>query len=270
VTGFLDAALEAARAGGAVLVEGRGRAPEIEEKEGSRTSIVTWADLRSQDEITRVLLSRHPDHAVVGEEGSAGDPGAAHVWYVDPVDGTTNFYRVFPCYCLCLALRDADGIALGVVFDPLHGDLFAATRDGPATHNGEPMRVSATDDLRQSLLSTQVQSDDAEEVGRFAERARRFAAAGRAVRTIGSPALALAYVARGWLDAFCEPRMSPWDTHPGALLVERAGGRVTTFDGAARPLDRRASIAASNAALHGELLALLEPEAAVAAAYDWP
>jgi myo-inositol-1(or 4)-monophosphatase len=257
-----------------VLVEGQRReqagALDIAEKDGSRTSIVTWADLRSQEEITRVLLGRHPEHAVVGEEGTAGDPGAAHVWYVDPVDGTTNYSRGFPCYCLCLALRDPDGIALGLVFDPLHDDLFAATRDGPATHNGEPMRVSPTADVRQSVLSTQVQSDDGEEVDRYAQRSGRFAGTGRALRNIGSPALALAYVARGWLDAFCEPRMSPWDTHPGALLVERAGGRVTTFDGAPRPLDRAASIVASNGLLHEAVLALLEPEVAAAREFDWP
>jgi myo-inositol-1(or 4)-monophosphatase len=265
---LLALAIEAARAGGAVLQQGRDRNLEILEKEGSRTSIVTWADLRAQEEITRVILGRHPHHALIGEEGKAGDPAATHAWYVDPVDGTTNYSHGFPHYCLSIALRDPQGIALGVIHDPHHGDLFVGVRAGRATHNGQPMRVSGVADLRQSLLATQVQSDDPGEVDRYAQRVRRFAEAGRAVRSVGSPALALAYVARGWLDAFCEPRMSPWDTHAGALMIQRAGGRVTTFAGRSRPVDRPSSILASNGLLHESLLELLEPEVAAASEYD--
>jgi myo-inositol-1(or 4)-monophosphatase len=269
-TGLLEVAIEAARAAAAVLREGRTRAVEAREKDGSPTSIVTWADLRSQEEIARVILDRNPGDAVVGEEGTSGDPSGRHVWYVDPVDGTTNYAHGFPHYCVSIAFRDAEGVALGVVYDPERDDLFVAARDGEPTHNGSPMRVSKVGELRRALLSTQVQSDDPEEMDRYAARVRRFAGAARASRSLGSPALSLAYVARGWLDAFCEPRLAPWDTLAGALMVERAGGRVTTFDGSPRPSDRRVSIAASNARLHSGLLELLYPEAAEAGAWDWP
>jgi myo-inositol-1(or 4)-monophosphatase len=270
VTRRLEVAIEAARAGAAVLREGRTRAVEAREKDGSPTSIVTWADLRSQEEIARVILERNPGDAVVGEEGASGDPSGRHVWYVDPVDGTTNYAHGFPHYCVSIALRDPDGVALGVVYDPERDDLFVAARDGTPTHNGAPIRVSEVGELRRALLSTQVQSDDPDEVDRYAARVRRFAGAARASRSLGSPALSLAYVARGWLDGFCEPRLAPWDTLAGALMVERAGGRVTTFDGSARPSDRRVSIAASNGRLHAGLLNLLDPEVGAAGAYDWP
>ena len=252
-------AAQAARVGGAVLRSALGRDLETAEKDGSRSSIVTWADLRAQEEIVRVISTAFPDHAIVGEEGNAGAAASEHVWYVDPVDGTTNYSHGLPQYCVSIALRDPEGIAVGVVYDPWRDDLFAATRDGVATHNGRTLRVAATAELRESLLSTQVQSDDPAVWERYLRRVRGFLGVGRAVRSLGSPALAMAYVARGWLDCFCEENMSPWDTLAGALLVERAGGRVTTFAGEPRPLDAPADVLASNGRLHAALVSLLTP-----------
>lgn len=259
----LDLAIRAARAGGAILREGLDRELDVAEKDDQRSSIVTWADLRSQEEIVRIISEARPGHAIVGEEGSGGADESDHTWYVDPVDGTTNYSHGLPCYCVSIALCDAAGVAAGVVFDPWHDDLFAAARDGAATHNGTPMAVAPTATLRSSLLSTQVQSDDPAVWERYLDRVRRFLGAGRAVRSLGSPALAMAYVARGWLDCFCEEHMSPWDTLAGALLVERAGGRVTDFAGHARPVAAHADVLATNRLLHDELVALLlEPSAA--------
>ena len=157
------------------------------------------------------------------------------------------------------------GLAHGVVYDPFHDNLFVAARGGGATHNGHPIAVSSTLELPTSLLSTQVQSDDPIMLDRYASRSRRFVAAARAVRALGAPALALAYVACGWLDAFCEPDMSPWDTLAGTLLIQEAGGRVTTFTGTTRPLAERTDILGSNGLLHAKMLSLLEPEAGFAA-----
>jgi myo-inositol-1(or 4)-monophosphatase len=256
----LRTAIEAARAGGAALRDGRIRDLEIREKEASRTSIVTCVDLHSQHEIFRVIGAAHPDDAIVGEEGRAGDWNGSSVWYVDPLDGTTNYSHGFPCYCVSIAHCDALGPTLGIIYDPHHEDLFVAIRDGGATRNEQPIAVSGVKGLRSSLLSTQVQSDDPILLDRYAARSRRFAGVARAVRSIGSPALALAYVACGWLDAFCEPRMSPWDTLAGGLLVNEAGGQVTTFDGGPRPHALNSDILASNGLLHDDLLRLLVTE----------
>jgi myo-inositol-1(or 4)-monophosphatase len=135
--------------------------------------------------------------------------------------------------------------------------MFTAIRDGGATLNGCPIMVSANTQLRSSLVSTQVQSDDALVLDRYTGRLRTFLGVVRAVRSLGAPALALAYVACGRLDAFFEADMSPWDTLAGTLLVEEAGGLVTTFAGVHRPTDHRADILATNGPLHGDILARL-------------
>src|SRR6202044_3969167 len=113
--------------------------------------------------------------------------------------------------------------------------MFTAVRDGGAMLNGSPIAVSANAQLRSRVVSTQVQSDDAVILDRYANRLRDFIGVARAVRSLGAPALALAYVACGRLDAFFEADMSPWDTLAGPLLVEGAGGLVTTFAGGHRP-----------------------------------
>jgi myo-inositol-1(or 4)-monophosphatase len=144
-----------------------------------------------------------------------------------------------------------------VIYDPVRNEMFTAIRDGGATLNGCPIMVSANTQLRSSLVSTQVQSDDALVLDRYTGRLRTFLRVVRAVRSLGAPALALAYVACGRLDAFFEADMSPWDTLAGTLLVEEAGGLVTTFAGVHRPTDHRADILATNGPLHGDILARL-------------
>lgn len=259
---MLDVAVEAARAGGSILMQGLVRDMKIHSKDNSRTSIVTWADIKSQEKITEIITGSFPEHTIVGEEGKSGKPGSDFTWYVDPLDGTSNYSHGFPCYCVSIALCDSEGIALGIVYDPYHEDLFLAERGGGAVHNGENISVAGTVDLRDSLLSTQVQSDDINILDRYARRSRRFAGTARAVRSIGSPALALAYVAKGWLDVFCEPDMSPWDTLAGSLLILESGGMVTTFTGQQRPLDCHADILGSNGLLHDNLLDILGEEIA--------
>jgi myo-inositol-1(or 4)-monophosphatase len=227
------------------------------EKDSSRTSIVTTTDLRSQEAIVRVIRRSCPDDLIIGEEGEDGESHALSRWYVDPLDGTTNYAHRLPFYCTSIAYCDAGGIGIGVVHDPLRNDMFVAVRGGGATRNGERIAVSAHRHLRNSLLSTQVQSDDPAVLDRHAARLRSFLNAARAVRSLGAPALALAYVSCGWLDAFCEDNMSPWDTLAGALLIEEAGGRSTTFGGTPRPFDQRADILATNGHLHEQLIHIL-------------
>jgi myo-inositol-1(or 4)-monophosphatase len=260
MTTTLQIAIAAAEAAGEVLRRGSRQELAFHAKDGSRTSLVTSVDLHSQEEIVRVIQKERPGDGIIGEEGTVGDPEAESVWFVDPLDGTTNYMQGLPFYCVSIAHCDARGIAHGVVYDPFHDDLFIAERGLGAKQNGSPLRTSGTALLRDSVLSTQVQSDETATLDQFARRARRFVGAARALRVIGAPALALAYVARGWLDAYCETNMSPWDTLAGTLLVQEAGGRVTTFKGNARPVRPHSSIIASNGTLHNELLKILAVE----------
>ena len=253
----VDVAIEAAKIAGAVILSNNGADLNIQEKNSSRTSIVTAADLLSQQEVIRTIRRTFPDDLIVGEEGSDGSGTSPSRWYVDPLDGTTNYAHRLPFYCVSVAYCDAHGIATGVIYDPVRNEMFTAVRGGGATLNGRPIAVSASAHLGSSLVSTQVQSDDAEVLDRHTSRLRTFLGLARAVRSLGAPALALAYVACGRLDAFFEDDMSPWDTLAGTLLVEEAGGRVTTFAGQQRPVDQKVDILATNGRLHHDIAARL-------------
>jgi myo-inositol-1(or 4)-monophosphatase len=253
----VEVAVEAAKIAGAAIQGSNGADLNVLEKDSSRTSIVTAADLRSQREVIRTIRRAFPHDLIVGEEGSDGNNMSPSRWYVDPLDGTSNYAHGLPFYCVSIAYCDADGIATGVIYDPVRNEMFTAIRDGGATLNGRPITVSANAQLGSSLVSTQVQSDDAKVLDQHTNRLRTFLGLARAVRSLGAPALALAYVACGRLDAFFEDHMSPWDTLAGTLLVEEAGGLVTTFAGQQRPLDQRIDILATNGRLHDEASARL-------------
>ena len=253
----IDVAMEAAKAAGAVIRDGGAQPINVQEKDSSRTSIVTATDLHSQQEIIKVIRGACPNDLIVGEEGSEGDGAASSRWYVDPLDGTTNYAHGLPFYCVSIAYCDADGIGIGVVYDPLRQEMFVARRRHGATLNGRPIAISARNELRTSVLATQIQTDDLPRLDRYTSRLRRFLGVARAVRSFGAPALALAYVASGRLDVFFEDLMSPWDTLAGTLLVEEAGGRVTDFAGAPRPHDGKTDILASNGHLHGDIVSRL-------------
>ena len=205
----------------------------------------------------RVIRRACPEDLIIGEEGSDGEGQTQSRWYVDPLDGTTNYAHKLPFFCTSIAYCDVVGIGVGVVYDPFREDMFVAVRGGGARCNGERIGVSQHSSLRVSLLATQVQSDDPVVLDHYTTRLHSFLKAVRAVRSLGAPALALAYVSCGWLDAFCEDNMSPWDTLAGTLLVEEAGGRATTFGGYSRPIDDRSDILATNGHLHRDLLDIL-------------
>lgn len=261
---ILQTAINAARIGGDVLKSVRIADLAIDEKEGSHASIVTWADIHSQAAIVKHISETYPDHAIIGEEGSSGNQQSSNLWYIDPLDGTSNYSHALPLYCVAIAFCDTKGPAVGVIFDPVYDRLFHAVRGGGAFLNGEKISVANTGHLRQALITTQIQSNSALMLDRFAGRMRTFAEKARAVRVLGTPALSLALVACGHVDAFCEPDMNPWDVVAGTLLIEEAGGTVTTFGGASRHYGSILSILASNGALHGDLVDLLADEAAQA------
>jgi len=249
----------AARAGGAVLMarlRGEGDL-QIAYKDG-RANLVTVADRESQRAVTDVIRAAFPDHAVVGEEGTTGDPGTEHVWYVDPLDGTTNFAHGLPFFCVSVALRSRGRTVAGAVYDPARDEMFAASLGGGATVNGLPLRVSGIARLDRALVVAQAQSVDEGEIRAYAALVRRLMQAAGGVRSLGSPALTLCAIAAGRLDAYCEYAMDAWDIAAGQLILHEAGGTLTTFSGAAHTTAERADVAASNGRVHPELLAVLK------------
>jgi myo-inositol-1(or 4)-monophosphatase len=259
----LQVAIAAARAGAAELTAVHGGDLRIDYKD-ARANLVTDADLRSQQAITDVILSAFPSgHAIDGEEGAAGDPDAGHVWYVDPLDGTTNYAHGLPFFCVSVALRTAGGrttgqTTAGAVYDPVRDEMFAAAKGDGATLNGRRLSVSAVTRLDRALVVAQAQSVDVAEIRAYADLVERLMNAAGGVRSLGSPALTLCAIAAGRLEAYCEHAMDAWDIAAGQLILEEAGGTLTTFDGSPHQSADRADVVASNGLVHTELLTALK------------
>jgi myo-inositol-1(or 4)-monophosphatase len=247
---YLDAAIEIAREAGQVLLAHRGAEFELK----AAYDLVTAADRASEQLIINRLRERFPQHGIVAEEGGRAEMQAALRWYVDPLDGTTNFAHGYPMWNVTLALARSDEVIAGVIYDPLNRELFAAERGAGARLNGAPMRVSQTRVLNDSLVSTG-----------FPSRKRhqnvnihfyyQLAMLTHGVRRGGSAALDLAYTACGRTEAFWEFGLNPWDMAAGTLLVEEAGGTVSGMKG--EPLDLRGLyVLADNGLIHDEILEL--------------
>jgi myo-inositol-1(or 4)-monophosphatase len=250
------AAADAARAGGAVLAATDRTRVDVTLKD-ARVDVTTSADLASQAAVVAVLRKAFPQHVIVGEEG--GEPGsdAEHVWYVDGLDGTSNFTHGIPWYCVSVALRCGPEVVAGAVYDPVHDELWSAGRGQGATGNGVPLRVAATGTLGTAVVVSQIQSSDPARIARFAAMFERLMNAAGGVRFVGAPALILSHIAAGHVTAYVERAMPAWDISAGQLLLEEAGGRLTDFAGARVASADVTDVVATNGAVHDELLAVL-------------
>jgi myo-inositol-1(or 4)-monophosphatase len=213
--------------------------------------IVTEADRASEQLIREKLKAAFPTHGVYGEEGTRDQMESEYRWYVDPLDGTTNFAHGFPAFCVVLGLEhrpaglaaDADGeIIAGVVYDPLRNEMFSAERGKGAFLNGRAIHVSKTKTLQESLTATGFPSRKRHASPNI-HLYQQITLRSHGVRRAGSAALDLAYVACGRLDGFWEFNLNPWDTSAGVLLVTEAGGTITHFDGGKFTLDSREVLA---------------------------
>ena len=260
-------AIEVAREAGRILLEGWGTRPTVRHKGDEDINLVTEYDKRSEALIVERLSKAFPQDAIIAEEGTTvkGEAGGAlRQWYVDPLDGTTNFAHGVPHFCVSMGLEqriirsgatDEDGkLVAGVIYDPMRDELFCAEAGRGAFLNGKKLRVSPIPDLAESLVATGFPSrkrHDNPNIHFYHE----FTLRSHGVRRAGSAALDLAYVASGRFQAFWEFNLNPWDTAAGILLLEEAGGKVTDFSGGPFRLDSR-EVLASNGLIHDELVGL--------------
>lgn len=260
MTEYLEFAAQTAREAGAILRLGFGRAEQIEYK--GAVDLVTEFDRRSEAHILERIHTVYPEHQVRAEETGRSGRASEHEWLVDPLDGTVNFAHGFPIFAVSLALTRRGELQMGVVYDPMRDELFAAELGRGATLNGAPIRVSAERDLSKALLTTGFPYDvRTNPQNNFAEFIN-FYMRSQAVRRPGSAALDCCYVACGRCDGYWEYKMKPWDVGAGGLIVREAGGRVTTASGDEDFLGAD-SIVASNGHLHEQMLRVLrEGEAA--------
>ncbi|MBW4027872.1 inositol monophosphatase family protein [Acidipila rosea] len=260
---FADAAAEIAREAGA-LVRSYYDSSVATEYKGD-VDLVTEADRASERLIVERFRERFPEHGIYGEEGTRKQIDGEYRWYVDPLDGTTNFAHRFPVFCVSLGLeRRPAGLAAGedgelvaaVVYDPMRDELFTAEYGKGAYLNGKRIQVSTVAALAEGLLATGFPSRKRHENPNI-HFYNQITLRSHGVRRAGSAALDLAYTACGRFDGYWEFNLNPWDTAAGALLVTEAGGTVTRFDGSPYRLDSR-EVLATNGLMEREVIALFQ------------
>ncbi|MDB9315139.1 inositol monophosphatase family protein [Spirulina sp. CS-785/01] len=249
---FLDIATQAVLEAGAVLKTHQGKIKTIQEK-GRPGDLVTEVDKKSEDALLSVLKRHLPDHAILAEEsGQHKGKDSDYLWAIDPLDGTTNYAHGYPAYCVSAGLLVEGKPVLGVIYDPSLDELYRAAQGLGATCNYQPIQVSTTASLQQSLLVTGFAYDRRETSDNNYAEFCYLTHLTQGVRRGGSAALDLVSVAMGRLDGYWERGIKPWDVAAGTIIVEEAGGRISAYDGS--PLDLQSGrILATNGLLHDSL-----------------
>lgn len=253
--GSLDFVVDLAREAGGILREGHRRGPQEVRSKGTNVDLVTEVDLASEHLIVNSLRRRFPQDEVYAEESLGTLPEQGRVWVADPLDGTTNFAHGFPVFAVSIALIADGQPILGVTYDPLREEMFWSVRGQGAWRNGHPLRVSRTTEIGQSLLATGFPYDRATNPDNNLAEFSYFMPRTRGVRRAGAAALDMAWLAAGRLDGYWEQGFQVWDAAAGVLMIEEAGGRVTTYSGRAWQPHMRNMVASNGVpALHRELL----------------
>lgn len=253
---YRTVAVAAAQQAGKIIMDAYRTDFRVDFKQGAPMNLVTEIDRRSEHAIVEVLGAAFPDHRILAEEGGESPRrDSPFRWLVDPLDGTVNFAHGFPAFCVSIGLEVEGRIVLGVVYDPLHRELFEAEVGKGAFLNGERLCVSGTATIDKALLVTGFSYDQEGRRGNLMHFTR-FALRTQGLRRMGSAALDLCYVAAGRVDGFWELKLCPWDVAAGSLIVTEAGGRVTDFKGHPFSVDGRETLA-SNGLVHQAMVEVL-------------
>ena len=227
---FLSTAIDAARAAGDVIRAGAMNRASLNIERKTVNDFVSVIDKEAERVIIEMLAAQFPDHAFKAEE--SGDAGTSrYTWVIDPLDGTTNFLHGIPYYCVSIALQIDDAVVVGVVFDPTSGRLFTATRGHGAFLDGMRIHVSGRPGLDEAVLGTGLPFKDWHYLDDYLASLRVIMQRCAGIRRPGAVALDLAYVSAGWTDGHWEKGLNAWDVGAGSLLVQEAGGVVSTFTG---------------------------------------
>lgn len=252
MTTIKDTAVHAAKAGGEILKQYF--RTDITMRHKGAVDLVSDADVNSERAIVAAIRSQWPDHSILGEEEQADDINAEHLWIIDPLDGTTNFAHHIPHFAVSIAYYHNGVAECGVVYNPIHDDWYVAQRDQGATYNGQPIRVGSQSKMNEVLIGVGFCYDrGAMMEATLAAMKDCFGQGIRGIRRMGTASLDLAQVACGQFGAYFEYELSAWDFAAGRLIVEEAGGRVTTCNGDPLPLSKT-SVLASNGLLHDAVL----------------
>ncbi len=256
-----DLALDCARSAGELSLR-RMKQPFTVEYKTSASDLVTAVDKEVEKHVIDAILRQYPEHGILGEERTfTGDPGKYDtLWVIDPIDGTTNFVHQQINFAVSIAVYHKGEGLIGVVYDPSRDEMFHAVKGQGAYLNGQRLRLEKTVSLEEALLCTSVfWNKQAEQMG-IDLIVKKLAGKVRGMRLLGSAALEMAYVAAGRLDGYVSLSLNAWDFGAGRILVEEAGGKVTTMDGKPLPFDRKSSVMACNTTFYEELQHYIQSE----------
>jgi myo-inositol-1(or 4)-monophosphatase len=254
---LLNIAVRAARRAGEVIIRSLNRLESLTVTAKGRNDFVTEVDHAAEAEIIAVIRRHYPQHAFLAEEsGSTGEHET--VWIIDPLDGTTNFLHGFPVFAVSIACQMKGRLEHAVIYDPMRGELFTASRGAGAHLENHRMRVSKARGIEGSLIATGFPyRANTRYLDSYMSMLRAVTEQAAGVRRPGSAALDLAYVAAGRVDGFWEIGLAPWDTAAGTLLIQEAGGRIGTLTGG--EYRQGGHIVAGTPRVYTALLELLAP-----------
>lgn len=252
----LDFIKQIARQAGGILQSYVGNDLGVQHK--SRTDLVTKADHASEEHVIAAIRNAFPEHAINAEESGRWDGAADHQWYIDPLDGTLNYAHGVPFYAVSIAYAYQGQLELGVIYDPVHDELFSAEKGKGAFLNNQPIHVSAYEDLVDCMLVTGFPNDMWGTPDDNTANFVHFSKLAQTVRRLGSAALDVVYVAAGRLDGFWEVEIFNWDIAAGCLIATEAGGVVTNVFGDPDVLKEPISIVCANPMIHAQMLDVLQ------------
>jgi myo-inositol-1(or 4)-monophosphatase len=255
-----DSAITYAKEAGTIILNRLGNLVEIGQKKNA-SDLVTDVDRLSEDELKLKIQRDYPGHWILSEEdtGQANayeafkEKPAGYGWILDPIDGTTNFIHGIPHFSISIGVVKDGEPVVGVVYNPMTGELFTARKAFGAYRNGDPIQVGKESNLAEALLATGFQAGDWRQGSRLVGQMDKLAGKSRNVRIIGAASLDLCWIAIGRLTGFWHEGLNPWDTAAGVLILKEAGGHVTDQDGNPYCLFHD-SLVATNLKIHGELL----------------
>jgi myo-inositol-1(or 4)-monophosphatase len=242
---MLNIAIRAARTAGNIVAKGFENQTDMQIEAKGDNDYVTSVDKEAERAIIYKIKQSYPEHSFVGEEGGVVEGDNDFKWIIDPLDGTTNFIKGIPHFAVSIALMHKGRLDQGVVFDPIRGELFTASRGAGAQLNGFRLRASKAKELSQTILATSFPFKNKISLPQYQEGFNKIFMQAGDIRRSGSAALDLAYVAAGRYDGYWERGIKPWDIAAGELLVRESGGLVTDFSGGNDPMHKGEIVAGS-------------------------
>jgi len=252
MSAFLETAQKAAFDAGKILMDNFGKVAKQDIRKKAATDFISYVDETSERKIIETIQQSFPDHAVLAEEGGMVEKKSDYTWIIDPLDGTTNYLRTIPVFAISIALKHKDETLVGVVYDPVHDDLFCAEKGQGTLLNNKSVQVSQKSKLNESFIATGFPFKSKHKLSSYLSVFENIFNSCVGMRRMGAAAIDLAYVACGRFEGFWEIGLAPWDIAAGRILINEAGGRITDFWNAGDFKDS-AYVLATNAAIHEEL-----------------